>query len=85
MIPTKPISPLTATAAAVPTVAQSDDHQPHLADVHAEARRLLVADAEHVEQPPVEQDPGDRDGDVREQDAPRRASPELGSRPRIHE
>ena len=36
MIPTKPISPLTATAAAVPSVAAATSEQPHAADVQAE-------------------------------------------------
>ena len=44
MIPTKPIRPLTATAAAVPSVAASDDDEPDAADVDAERCRLLVAE-----------------------------------------
>ena len=56
MIPTKPISPLTATAAAVPIVAKTTIIEPRAADVDPEARRLLVADAQHVEHAPVEDD-----------------------------
>ena len=44
-----------------------DDHEPHAADVHAEARSLLVADAEHVEQPAVQEDPDSRDHGVRQE------------------
>ena len=53
MIPTKPISPLTATAAAVPSVAATTRREPHAADVDAEARRLVVAEAEHVDDAPA--------------------------------
>ena len=65
MIPTNPISPLTATAAAVPIVATTTIDEPHAADVDAERRGLLVADAQHVEQPPVQQDHDRADDDVR--------------------
>ena len=54
MIPTKPISPLTETAAAVPAVAAATTSSRVRRDVDAEARRLVVAEAHHVEHAPVE-------------------------------
>ena len=61
MIPTKPISPLTATAAAVPSVAASTTVSRSRATIDAEAARFGLADPEHVEQPPVgDQQPGGR-------------------------
>ena len=84
MIPTKPISPLTATAAAVPIVAQTTTARRTRPTWTPSVGRLLVADAQHVEQPPVEQDPGQRDGDVRQENLDV-VQPDRGSRPRIHE
>ena len=66
MIPTKPISPVTATAAAVPERRGDDEDEPHATDVDAEARRLVVAEVEHVDDAAQREDDDDRDGDVRE-------------------
>ena len=65
-MPTKPISPLTETAAAVPRVAAMTTVSRSRATSTPEAARLGLADPEHVEQPPVgQQDPG-RDDHVRQ-------------------
>ena len=82
MIPTKPISPLTATAAAVPTVAATTTTSRTRLTFTPSARRLLVADAEHVEQPPVQQEHDRADGDVRRDEATS-CQPAVSRRPRI--
>ena len=45
-----------------------DYEQPHPRDRHPQARGLVVADGEDVEQAPVPQEDGRAEGDVREQD-----------------
>ena len=69
MIPTKPIRPLTATAAAVPSVAATTTMIRTRA-VHAEAGGFLVADREDVEQAAVAA-ASRRDDEVRQHDAHR--------------
>ena len=62
-----------------------DEREPHAPHVDAEARRLVVAEAEHVDDAAQREDHDGRDGDVRAGSARRRASPMLGRLPRIHE
>ena len=47
---------------------RGDDEEPHARDRHAQARRLVVADGEDVEQAPVPEEDGRAERDVREQD-----------------
>ena len=52
------------------------EQQPRAADVHAQARRLVVTEVEDVDDPPVHEHHDRRDGDVRQQEhdvAPARA------------
>ena len=61
-----------------------DDHEPHAADVHAEARSLVVADAEHVEEPAVQRIPTVAIT-AYGRSVFTSVQSELGSEPRIHE
>jgi hypothetical protein len=64
MMPTKPIKPLAATAAAVPNVA--DDECTYATHVDAQACRLLVAERQHVEDTPVHDQHSRARADVRQ-------------------
>ena len=55
MMPTKPISPLTETAAAVPSVAATTTIRRSRRDVDAELAASSSPTREHVEHPPVQQ------------------------------
>ena len=54
-MPTKPISPLTDDDGGRPERRRDHDDEAHPRDRRAERRRLVLADAEHVEVAAVEQ------------------------------
>ena len=57
---------------------RDDEREPHALDVDAEARRLVVAEVQHVDDAPEREDHDRRDSDVRQDEARRRTSPCSG-------
>ena len=73
-MPTKPISPLTATAARGAERRRGDDEQPGAGRVQAEGAGLLRAHPQHVQHPPVGEQHQHAHHQVRQRQAARRAS-----------